>query len=140
VPKRRAAWTRDANPNAPELLATLREHARMKDLQLFVGDGWLPLVRECHEAVVAEFPDYELLAVKQKYAELAFQAFPVPWAGPDTWTDEEHSRLDEIVDSFRARSAAICERCGGRGEVRSLDGLLLTVCGPCFVASGGSER
>jgi hypothetical protein len=119
----------------PDLLATLRTHARHKDLELWVGDGWLPLVRECHEAVVAEFPSYELLAVKQKYAELAFQAFPHPWHGPDSWTDDEHERLDDIVESFRERSAETCERCGGQGQARKVDRLYLTVCGACFVAA-----
>ena len=61
-----------------DLTTVLRTHARAKDLVPYVGDGWLALVRACHEAVVAEFPNYELLAIKQKYGELAFQAFPTP--------------------------------------------------------------
>jgi hypothetical protein len=81
-------------------------------------------VRECHEAVVAEFPDYELLAVKQKYAELSFQAFPRPGA----WTSEENRRLNAIVDVFSERSTSVCERCGRQGEVRWIDGYELILC------------
>lgn len=129
MPKRRPVWSLEANPNAPELLASLREHARAKDLELFVGDGWLPLVRECHAAVLAEFPDYELLAVKQKYGQLAFQAFVRPGS---TGTDEEYDRMADIREAFRERSAETCERCGAGGELRDLDGLFLTLCAPCF--------
>jgi hypothetical protein len=95
-----------------------------------VGDGWLPLVRACHEAVVAEFPDYELLAVKQKYAGIEFQAFPRPWTGPDAraWTREEDRRLEDIVGEFRERSTSVREECGGPGEERWIDGYALIRC------------
>jgi hypothetical protein len=113
-----------------DLVATLRVHARSDDLLPHVGDGWLPLVRACHAAVVAEFPDYELLAVKQKYAELEFQAFPRP--GRSTWTREEDERLEDITERFRAESLDTCEECGRAGEFRWLDGHALILCDECF--------
>ena len=123
------------NPNAPpDLVAALRTHARVKNLVPCVGDGWLPLVRACHEAVVATFPNYELLAVKQKYGELAFQAFPVPWSGPDTWAEDEHLRLDDIVEKFQEQSRSVCEECGRRGEARIIDGYELILCDECSSA------
>jgi hypothetical protein len=133
-------WSEGPNDNAPELLVALRKHARAHDVDMDVGDGWLPLVRECHEAVLAQFPDYELLAVKQKYGELAFQAWPRRWSGPGSWTDDDHARIDDIVESFRERSAEVCERCGAHGRVRTLDRMLLTLCEGCFEAARKRSR
>ena len=118
----------------PELLAALRAHARGGDIEIDVGDGWLPLVRECHEAVVAEFPDYQLLAVKEKYAELAFQAIPGPWASSGSWSDEEHERIEDIIQRFTERSREICERCGRPGEYRDGPHRVDTLCDDCFAA------
>jgi hypothetical protein len=39
-----------------------------------VGEGWRPLVEECHARLQAAFPDYELLAVKQKWGALELHA------------------------------------------------------------------
>lgn len=129
------------NRSDPALLAALREHARgASDFELYVLDGWIPLVRECHAAVVREFPSYELFAIKQKYAELAFQAFPTPWVAPEQrtdpscspWPDDAFNRLHEVIDEFRARSATICEQCAGVAEWREIDGYETTLCEPCF--------
>ena len=49
-----------------------------------IEPGWWSIVRRCHDDVVAAFPDYELLAVKQKYGVLAFQCFPRPWRPAET--------------------------------------------------------
>jgi hypothetical protein len=123
------------NPNAPpDVVAALRTHARVKDLVLYVGDGWLPLVSDCHKAVMTAFPNYELLAVKQRFGELAFQACPVPWRGPDTWTEDERRRLDDIVEQFREQSRSVCEECGRGGEDRSIHGYELVLCDECYSA------
>jgi hypothetical protein len=60
----------------------------------------------CHQAVVAEIPEYELLAVKQKWGALAFQAFPWLWKSDGDWTDAEHARLHAVTDAFADRSGA----------------------------------
>ena len=63
--------------NSGDLIDRLRPHARRFILQAAqVGEGWRPLVEECHERLQATFPDYELLAVKQKYGALEYQALP----------------------------------------------------------------
>lgn len=89
------------------------------------GPGWIGLVRECHDAVVAEFPDYLLGAIKQKEAQLAFQAWPRPCrpraespADGWDWTNAELQRLRWVIDPFIQRSESICERCGKHGELR----------------------
>ena len=117
------------NESDATLLQHLRRHARSEDLDLFVSDGWLPLVADCHEAMTARFPDYELLAVKEKYGQLAFQAFPRPWVpGGTAWTPEEHEACDDITDAYRERSAEVCERCGQPGTLRVSRAHMLTLC------------
>jgi hypothetical protein len=76
--------------NSPDLLAALRPHGHRADFEVvFVGAGWRDLVLECHRRIEAVFPDYELLAVKEKFGQLEFQAFPRPWikATPNLWTE-----------------------------------------------------
>jgi hypothetical protein len=61
--------------NGRDLIDRLRPHARRFTLKTAqVGEGWRPLVEECHERLQAAFPDYELLAVKQKYGALRTDA------------------------------------------------------------------
>jgi len=116
----------------PPLLTPLRSHARSGDeFRIFVGPGWFDLVHECHVAASSAFPGYELLAVKQKYARLAFQAGPRPWVGRDSWPTEELSALDALIEPLEERSEEICERCGGRGCERDTRPILLTLCDSC---------
>ncbi len=112
-------------------LAPLRRHFRVRPGEFAVGPGWYRLVRRCHDAVVAEFPDYELLAVKQKYAVLAFQAFPRPWRPGGDWTTDESERLDDLVQSYQDASAEVCERCGDSGTLRTQRPIWLTLCAGC---------
>jgi hypothetical protein len=50
------------NPaNSRDLIDRLRPHGRDRNAE--VGEGWRPLVMECHERLAAAFPDYELLAI-----------------------------------------------------------------------------
>ena len=59
-------WTLD-QANSGDLIDRLRPHGRRFILEATqVGEGWRPLVEECHERLLATFPDYELLSVKQK--------------------------------------------------------------------------
>lgn len=96
-------------------LEPVRRHFRGPGCRIDVGPGWRSLVLACHAAVVAEFPEYELLAVKQKWAVLAFQAFPRPWRPGGDWTLAEAARLGELVSEFSGRSETVCERCGAVG-------------------------
>lgn len=121
-----------------ELQAALAAHARSgADFESWVGDGWHDLVVACHRAVVAEFPQYELLAVKEKYGALDFQAFPHRWQPPardgtfTAWTREEATRLDSIVQSFEEKSVVTCERCGQPGKLRGERKRWLTLCDSC---------
>ncbi|GGJ99376.1 hypothetical protein GCM10011583_33580 [Streptomyces camponoticapitis] len=112
-------------------MSEVRRHFRDPSVEIDVGPGWLELVLECHRAVAAEFPEYELLAVKQKWASLAFQAFPRPWRLGGNWTDAESERLDEVIEVFARRSETVCERCGADGSERASRPVLLVLCDRC---------
>ncbi|MGW5047459.1 hypothetical protein [Streptomyces griseoluteus] len=114
-----------------DVLEPIRQHLRNPSYDVDVGPGWRQLVSECHQAVVAEFPEYELLAVKQKWGALAFQAFPRPWKPGGNWSDAEHSRLHAVTDAFADRSEGICERCAAEGSLRESRRVHLVLCDRC---------
>ena len=72
-----------------------------------------------------------IAAIKQKYGRLAFQAFPRPWLGPDTWTADELGLLDELIEPLQERSEDVCERCGAPGQMRESRPVILTLCDRC---------
>ncbi|GGO42110.1 hypothetical protein GCM10012286_22890 [Streptomyces lasiicapitis] len=121
----------ETGPIPGDVLEPVRRHLRDSSYDFDVGPGWRQLVLECHQAVVAEFPEYELLAVKQKWGALAFQAFPRPWRHGGAWTDAEHARLHAVTDAFADRSEGICERCGAHGSLRESRRIDLTLCDRC---------
>ncbi|MGW6011437.1 hypothetical protein [Streptomyces sp. NPDC055210] len=114
-----------------DVLAPLRRHVSDPSYQFDVGTGWRRLVLECHQAVVAEFPEYEILAVKQKWAVLSFQARPRTRRRGGSWTDAEDERLQTLIDAFTDRSEAICERCGAHGSLRESRRIDLVLCDQC---------
>lgn len=114
-----------------DVLEPIRRHVGDPSYDVDVGPGWRQLVLECHQAVVAEFPEYQLLAAKQKWGALAFQAFPRPWKPGGNWTDTEHSRLQAVTDAFAHRSEGICERCGADGSLRESRRVHLVLCDRC---------
>jgi hypothetical protein len=119
--------------NSGDLIHRLRPHGRDRDFEVaWVGEGWRPLVEECHERLKAAYPDYELLAIKQKWGVLVYQAFPGRWAeGRKQWTAQEYADLGAIVDEFQERSEGICEWCGAAGQLREWRNLELTLCDAC---------
>lgn len=125
-------WKLD-QANSGDLIARLRPHAHRFTLEAaHVGEGWRPLVEECHERLQAAFPDYELLAVKQKYGALEYQAFPRPWAQDHKqWTAQENADLQAITGEIRDRSEHTCEWCGAAGQHRESRKLELTLCDAC---------
>jgi hypothetical protein len=121
----------EASSASGDVLEPIRRHLRDRSYDVDVGPGWRQLVLECHQAVVAEFPEYELLAVKQKWGALAFQAFPRPWKPGGNWTGAEYSRLHAVTDAFADRSAGVCERCGADGSLRESRRVHLVLCDQC---------
>lgn len=125
-------WCLDS-ANSDDLINRLRPHGRDGEFEVaWVGEGWRSLVAECHERLSAAFPEYELLAIKQKYGVLAYQAFPRKWVqGERQWSDEEAAELHAITDEFRVRSETVCEWCGAAARHRPSRTIELTLCDDC---------
>jgi hypothetical protein len=125
-------WALDP-ANSRDLIDRLRPHGRDRNFEVaWVGEGWRPLVEECHERLQDAFPDYELLAIKQKFGVLEYQAFPRRWAeGQRQWTTQEHADLEAITSEIRDRSETTCEWCGTAGQLRASRKLKLTLCDAC---------
>jgi hypothetical protein len=89
-------WRLDRS-NSADLIDRLRQHARHPAWDTAeVGEGWRPLVEECHDRLSAVLPYYELLAIKQKEGILVYQAFPRPARNAeDRWTRQEWHDLGE---------------------------------------------
>ena len=104
-------WALDP-ANSRDLIAWLRPHARNRDFEVArVGEGWRSLVEECHERLAAAFPDYELLAIKQKWGVLDYQAFPRRWAeGQQRWTSQAPP-LPTALAARAARDIAAATHC-----------------------------
>lgn len=124
------------------MVDALRSHARHPDgFQVYAGRGWIGLVRECHNELELAFPNYELLAVKEKYGELAFQAFPrASQPGGAAWTIDESHAVDRITDEFRELSTQVCEECGRPGQLRETRSWELTLCDSCDQRIADPER
>jgi hypothetical protein len=125
-------WRLDRS-NSGDLIEMLRPHARDPDWDTaHVGEGWRPLVEECHERLAAVLPDYELLAIKQKEGILAYQAFPRPWReGRHSWTRQESRDLGMITSDAHIRSESTCEWCGSPASLREWRSHVLTLCEAC---------
>ncbi|MBQ0846817.1 hypothetical protein J8N05_01100 [Streptomyces sp. BH-SS-21] len=80
------------------------------------------------------------MAVKQKWAVLAFQAFPRLRKRGGNWTSEEMDRLDALVAEFTAASEHVCERCGAAGTLRETRRIELTLCDACESLVGTDGR
>jgi hypothetical protein len=115
------------------LINQLRQHGRGVEFEVaWVGEGWRLLVEECHRQLVAVFPAYELVNIKQKYGALAYQAFACRWvAGESRWSDVQKRELERITDEFRRRSEAVCKWCGGNARLRAWRTVELTLCDDC---------
>jgi hypothetical protein len=122
-------WTLDSS-NSPELINAIRAHGRIpaSGEVLQVGEGWRTLVTECHERLQQAFPEYELVAVKQKYGLLEFQAFP---RSKCQYSSDEYAALREITKEISERSETVCEWCGSTGGLRDGREWVLTLCDAC---------
>lgn len=80
-----------------------------------VGNGWVPLVLELHEKLVAINPGYEIDQIKEKFGGLRYYVGPV---------GEEARKL---IDEAEEKSFTICEVCGEPGVPRG-GGWIKTLC------------
>ena len=114
--------------NSPLLMEELRPHWQQPAADVvFAGEGWRPIIEKCHLAIKREFPNYELLNIKQREGVLAYQAFPQP----DGADPKRQRRLAEVIEPFLVMSETTCEYCGARGALREERTYLLTLCDRC---------
>lgn len=84
----------------------------------WVGDGWLPLVKELIDDLIKLGWNRELCDIKEKFGGLRFYI---------------NGSTDEIIDRIikaENDSYKICELCGNAGKLRK-DGWYKTLCDEC---------
>lgn len=107
-------------------LAALQERSANPHLPVQISPpiGWVPLVLELHEALVAILPDYTIFQVKEKFAGLRFyiNSYGV---GKD---DPRIDMAKQFIADAEALSYTTCQICGASGEVRKEIGYWATFC------------
>lgn len=87
-------------------------------------DGWLELVRACHEELVRLDPEYTVLQVKEKFGSLRYY-----YATTHEPSDARATAMRDIVTKYEALSSTVCESCGSHGATNTRhDGWWRTTC------------
>jgi len=84
-----------------------------------VNDGWLQLLKDMIEELVANGWDKQICDVKEKFGGLRF------------YTNAVNSKCQDIVSKYESLSFKTCETCGEPGEVRP-SAWILTLCDKCY--------
>jgi hypothetical protein len=82
---------------------------------LGVGDGWLPLIKEMIDELLAAGWDKRLHQSKEKFGGLRF------------YIDSPNDGLHHIIAKYERKSYDICEKCGKEGQLRK-GGWMKTLC------------
>ena len=85
-----------------------------------VGDGWLDLLKNLIEELIANGWDKQICDVKEKFGGLRF------------YTGAMSDKCRNIVEKYENLSFEICEKCGTPGELKKINGWLSTLCDECF--------
>lgn len=98
-------------PNRPQI----------KDPGFFmVGDGWLLLIKNLIEELIAIGWDRQICQVKEKFGGLRFYANDVPDGGL------------EIISRYEDLSYKTCETCGSTENITQTKGWITTICQTCL--------
>jgi hypothetical protein len=81
----------------------------------WVGDGWLPLLKELIQELIDDGWDRQICDIKEKFGTLRF------------YTNGGGENHYDIITRYENRSAHVCERCGQPGELRTT-GWYKTLC------------
>lgn len=109
-------------------LAAVKARRAPTCIGIRVPDGWVPLMLELHEALVAVSPDFEYVQIKQKWAELRVY---VSGATPEA---------RDIIAVAELASRTICEVCGEPGKpCQSRGGWFRALCTAHCAAAGYTE-
>lgn len=96
-----------------QLKSAYRENYIIRDLG--VGDGWLDLLKELIQKLIAAGWDKSVADVKEKFGGLRFYVGHA--------TDD----IFDLIDEYEDKSYYVCEVCGEEGELRK-GGWLRTLC------------
>jgi len=80
-----------------------------------VGDGWLPLLKNCIKDSIKAGWDKEICQVKEKFGGLSF------------YINSGTTEVFNVISKYKGISHNTCEICGKYGKSRN-DGWILTLC------------
>eukprot|EP00026_Physarum_polycephalum_P020832 Phypoly_transcript_23682.p1 GENE.Phypoly_transcript_23682~~Phypoly_transcript_23682.p1 ORF type:complete len:126 (+),score=9.50 Phypoly_transcript_23682:86-463(+) len=103
-----------------QFLLALFFYAEMNGLpfdEVHVRSGWLPLLQQLVDKLVALGWDRRVSCIKEKFGELRIYG---------NWTAEQR----EVVSWAELESATTCEMCGGPGE-NCGENWIFTLCAQC---------
>ena len=89
--------------------------------------GWLDLVQEIHEHVVAVAPDYRITQVKEKFGTLCF------YVDPRTIPHHVRDACRNYVLAKQEESSGICQSCGAPQAGSVERGWVATLCDACAI-------
>lgn len=90
------------------------------------GDGWFDLIYNLSKDIVNISKDIQAVQVKEKFGGLRFY-----WTGTNT-TDEQNTKIDELVEKAEMESYKICEKCGSKDGVKQTKEWIVTICKKCI--------
>ena len=120
----------DAGEFAAGLERILRRMRSPSDATILVGPGWHRLLVELDARLESLDPGYRIIRpVDERYGVVSYEVESVIGI---TGT------LDDVVTAFELKSATVCERCGGPGQLLSHGhgGWLKTICPNCARGTG----
>jgi hypothetical protein len=83
-----------------------------------MGDGWLPLIEELIQKLIAVGWDKDLQQVKEKFGSLRF------------YIGEENEEIHKLIEEYEEKSCKVCDQCGMPGQCGG-KGWISTLCDQC---------
>lgn len=80
------------------------------------GEGWYPIIIECHERLLEIAPDYKILQIKEKFGGLRY------------YTDVRSDEMAQIIREAEEKCWKTCEQCGEPGKAWDEGGWWATLC------------
>lgn len=81
-----------------------------------VGEGWLQLIKDMVEELIALGWDKRLVQSKEKFGGLRFYLETYP------------EGATEVISKYEKLSYETCEECGDKGEPKKINGWVQTLC------------
>lgn len=88
-----------------------------------VGEGWAPIVMECHRQLNHLDPGYRITQIKEKFGGLRYY-----FDSSLAFDHLTHDVMDCVVTAAEYRCSITCEVCGAGGSLRKNHGWCKTLC------------